>query len=122
MAYHVGRLFQRHFGFNGRVVKVGTEKPRLFRYPELYDALPLAKLASVVRPDDWVIINPSFSSHEFGLRLPCHKLMYIQGYNTYSVIDGFCDAYAAVSGFVQQFIKMVYGFAPPVIPAFAQLE
>jgi hypothetical protein len=119
MAYHVGRILQQHFGYACRIVRLADEdKNPVYAYPDRYDVVNPAFLEGNITQRDILVINPSFSHLEYGFRLPGRKLMYIQGYNTYNVMDGFCDYHVCVSRFVQSYINLVYEFAPPVIPAF----
>ena len=50
-----------------------------------------------------------------GLSFPGEKLMYVQGVNTFEILDGFFDKYVASSLFVREFILRTYGMAIPVI-------
>ena len=67
---------------------------------------------------DVLVCNPSFSDRMPGLSFPGLKLMYVQGVNTFRVIDGFFDKYVAVSPFVAAFMRRTYGMALPVIAPF----
>jgi hypothetical protein len=123
MAYHVGRILEKHFGYVCRVVRVADEdKNPVYAYPDRYDVVNPAFLESNITERDILVINPSFSHLQYGFRLPGRKLMYIQGFNTYNVMDGFCDYYVCVSRFVQDFIGLIYGLTPPVIPAFIHTD
>ena len=75
-----------------------------------------------IADDDILIANPSFSNYFFGPRLPGRKLMYIQGFNTFALLDRYFDQYASVSRFVAKFVKMTYGINAPVIPAFIEID
>ena len=124
MAYHVGRILDRHFGFQCRGVIYQDELslPPLYEYPDRYEAIGIEEMERDVQPDDMLIVNPSYSAFLFGLKFSCKKLMYVQHFNTYPVIDGFCDYYVCVSRVVQQYVQLVYGWEPPVIPAFIHAE
>lgn len=119
MAYHVGRLVQRHWDYDCRVVLVGDERcGEMFDYPDEYDSVDIATLERMVRPDDLLIVNPSFSGYAFGFRLHCRTLMYIQGFNTFAVLDGPIDYRACVSQVVKEYVRLIYDWDLPVIPAF----
>jgi hypothetical protein len=120
MAYHLGRILFEYFGRECLVIKVGSESSRngIFDYRHDFEAIDLNMLAKSIRPDDILIINPSFSDSLLGLRFPGKKLMYIQDFKTFRVIDGFCTHYVSVSECVRHFIKHVYNMDTPVIPAF----
>ena len=124
MAYHLGRILDQHFGFPCRAVIAQDELavPPLYEYADRFDSISVEELEREVQTNDILVVNPSFSAYLFGLKLPCKKLMYIQHFNTYSVIDGFCDYYVCVSRVVQQYVKLVCGWEPPVIPAFIHVE
>ncbi len=120
MAYHLGRILQQDFGLPVTAVTVGDETPSsgLFRYDPEFPSVSVQTMEETIGPDDLLICNPSFSNRHFGLRLPCRKLMYIQGFNTFKVLDGFFDHYVTVSDFVRDFILGGYGLDCPVIPPF----
>jgi hypothetical protein len=120
MAYHLGRILYETFDRECLVVKIGAESVSngVFNYRHPFDAVDLRTLASSITPDDIMIINPSFSESLLGLRFPGKKLMYIQDFKSFRVLDGFCNNYVSVSGCVRDFIKLVYNIDTPVIPAF----
>ena len=124
MAYHLARLLQLDFGFEAVAVTIGTETAAngVFVYDPVFPSIPLAALATTITDDDLLIANPSFS--RFGLGFSCRgrKLMYIQGFTTYDVLDGGFDLYVCVSSFVRHFVQSLYGISPPVIPPFVQRE
>ena len=124
MAYQLGRILHEHFGMECRIVTVGDESSSssVFRYEKVFESIPLAQLAESIGPQDILIANPSFSNHLFGFRLNCVKLMYVQGYSTYSCIDGGFQHYVCVSSFVRDFVRFVYGIEAPVIPAYIDGE
>jgi hypothetical protein len=123
MAYHLGHILNRRFGYECLVVRYNDEEPQnVFEYPAFYPMVGLDAMEKSIGKNDILVVNPSFSHHCFGLRLECTKLMYIQDFKTFSVIDGFCNYYVCVSTHVQNFIHTTYGFRPPVIPAFIHTE
>ena len=124
MAYQLGRILHEHFGMECRIVTIGDESSSssVFRYEKVFESIPLAQLAESIGPQDILIANPSFSNHLFGFRLNCVKLMYVQGYSTYSCIDGGFQHYVCVSSFVRDFVRFVYGIEAPVIPAYINGE
>jgi hypothetical protein len=124
MAYHLGHILNRHFGLPCTMVSVAGERSEsdTWEYPARYPVITLEQLGQSITENDLLIANPSFSNHLFGLRLPGRKLMYVQDFKTFSVLDGFFDGYVCVSPFVQQFLKQTYGIEAPVIPAFLELD
>jgi hypothetical protein len=124
MAYHLGRILYQNFGAECVVVTLGGEslEASAFRYPYAFPSVTLQDLPSVIEAKDILIANPSFSQNMFGYRLPGRKLMYVQGFNTFQVIDGGFDHYVAVSHFVKAFLKRQYQMEVPVIHPFHDEE
>ena len=124
MAYHLGCILELEFGWKGVAVSVPGQEgiPSIHSYDVAFPSISLEEMEKVITDRDILIANPSFSSHQFGLRLPGRKLMYIQGFTTYGVLDCFFDHYVAGSGFVANFVSNLYGVRAPVIPPFIQLE
>lgn len=118
MAYHLGRILHTEFGFLG--LAVGSELPptHLFDYDPAFPVVSAEMMEDLVTDDDVIIANPSFSYLHLGLRLPGVKLMYIQGFSTYQLLDGRFDCYVSVSGFVRYFVHATYGIATEVVPPF----
>lgn len=124
MAYHVGRILQRDFGIPAIAVQVAGETPAhgIHDYDLVMPQVSLAQMESEIRADDILIVNPSFSSHQFGWRLPGFKLCYVQGFSTYALLDRGFDHYVAVSGFVRDFLRGVYALDTRVIAPFVELD
>jgi glycosyltransferase involved in cell wall biosynthesis len=122
IAYRLARML--HLDFGWPVVAVGDEQSpnSIQHYDVEFPSISLLEMKGRIRKHDILIANPSFSHHMFGLGLPGRKLMYIQGLNTYSLLDCFFDHYVCVSHFVADFVKRLYGIDAPVIPAFIQTE
>ena len=124
--YTIGHILQQHFGFSCRVVRLPsndiTEDRELFDYPDKYECVEIPTLMSDMSKSDLLVMGAAASHYGFGLSLPGKKLMCILGYNTFNVLDGFCDYYMCNSKFVQQFINTLYGFSPPLIPPFIDLK
>lgn len=121
MAYHVGRVLDQYFGLE--VLVVGAEpETDMFSYPVRYPAIEESRFLQEVTAEDLLICNPSFSSQQFGLRLPCRKLTFVQNIRTYTVLDVFFDHYVCVSEWVRRFLSGYYGIEANVIPAFINTE
>lgn len=123
MAYHLAKMLHVDFGYDVRVVTTDPSGAArhdhgLFLYDPVFPCVPLVGCEDVIREDDVLICNPSFSSLNLGLKTRGRKLMYVQGFSTFSVLDRFFDHYVAVSGFVRGFLSQTYGIEAPVIPAF----
>jgi glycosyltransferase involved in cell wall biosynthesis len=122
--YHIGLICHKNFGSPLFMVhnlkrnrKVG-EKHKRFNYIFEFPEINLEKMKQIIKPDDLFICNPAHSTKWFGLNLPSKKLMYIQGMNTFPVLDIFYDHYVSVSNFVQEHIGNIYNIKPPVISPF----
>lgn len=117
MAYHVGRVLYEYFGCD--VYCVG-ERPAesMFEYPLDLPTVSEADFLQQCSAEDLLLCNPSFSAQQFGLRLPCRKLSYIQGVRTFAVLDVCFDHYTFVSEWARRFVADYYGIGGKVIPAF----
>src|SRR5260370_5210938 len=124
MAYHIGRILQPDFRLEVVAVMLGGEHAENSRFPYdvIFPAIPLAEMENLITDGDVLIANPSFSSHLFGLRLPGRKLMYVQGFNTFALLDCRFDHYVCVSEFVAKSVSSTYGITAPVIPAFIEID
>lgn len=119
MAYHIGRLLSRHFGYELMDVHLYDtgEKP-LFNYDTPITTIAPAEMEKAITPDDIMVVNPAFSSFLFGLRLPGKKIMYVQDFRTFLLLDCHCDLYVSVSSLVSRYVEALYDIKTPVIPAF----
>lgn len=122
MAYHLGRILHHHFGFDLYDVEVMPTGKALFEYDTPMTGVTVAAMEEMVTPNDVLIVNPSFSSFLFGFRLPCKKVMYLQDFKTFTILDTFCDSYACVSTVVREFVTRTWGVYGPIIPPFIRLN
>jgi hypothetical protein len=124
MAYHLGRILHLDFGFDVEVVALGTERidNGIFDYDVDFPAISIADMELRIAHGDILLANPSFSNYFFGPRLPGRKIMYIQDFKTFALLDRYFDHYVCVSNFVARFVRTTYGFRAPVIPAFIELS
>lgn len=122
MAYHLGRLVQDEFGYAAVAVRLAreTHADGVQSYDTIFPAVSVRQMEEDIRPDDLLIANPSFSAFNFGLRLQCRKLMYIQGFNTFSVLDMAFDRYVCASDFVHGVMAQTYCLRASVIPPFIE--
>ncbi|MFG1425996.1 glycosyltransferase [Roseixanthobacter glucoisosaccharinicivorans] len=120
MAYEIGLVAHHFLGLPVKVVTVGKERAKasVFDYPVLFDTVTARALPDLVAPHDLLICNPSFSDGRIGLTHRCRKLMYVQGFTTFSILDRWFDRYVAVSGFVRHFLQQVYDVSADVISPF----
>lgn len=122
MAYHVGVILARRFGYTPVDVHVSRDAaPELFTYPMVMQSVPVRKMEREINEGDMLIANASFSDFFFGRRLPCQKIMYAQGFNTFTALDCGFDAYVAVSTTVQTYLRAMFDITAPVIPAFVDV-
>lgn len=121
MAYHLGRILHQYFG--AEVFIVGNRPEQImFSYPVDFPTIHQEVFEAEITSDDVLICNPSFSVQQFGLRLPCKKLCYIQGIRTFAVLDVFFDHYVFVSDWAKSYIERYYGISGNVIPAFINTD
>jgi len=121
MAYHIGRVLHQHFGAEVFIVGSSPENA-MFSYPVVFPTISQDVFEARVTSEDLLICNPSFSDQQFGLRLPCRKLSYIQNVCTFKVLDVFFDRYVFVSDWVKWYIEKYYGISATVIPAFIHTD
>lgn len=88
MAYHIGRILHRRFGYECIIVRLLDENHEtgVFSYPDLFCLVDFNFMVRNIGEGDILIANPSFSNLFLGPRLPGTKLMYIQDWKTYSVL------------------------------------
>lgn len=124
MAYHVGRILEQEFAFRAIAVAVGDETADhgIHDYDLRMPLMPLAQMEREIGADDVLIVNPSFSSHQFGWRLPGFKISYVQGFSTYALLDARLDHFVAASGFVRDFLRTVYAIDARVIAPFVDVD
>lgn len=124
MAYQVGRVIHEEWGHELVAVEVspGEERHSVWSYDRLGRTVTWEEMTRQAGRRDVLVCNPSFSDRMPGLSFPGLKLMYVQGVNTFRVIDGFFDKYVAVSPFVAAFMRRTYGMALPIIVPFIHHE
>src|SRR4051794_11543 len=109
MAYHLARIFSGTFGFEAVAVGDATAEHGVLPYDPVFPLISIERLATEITANDVLIANPSFSGHHFGLTLPGRKLMYVQGFNTFNLLDCRFHHYVAVSDVVKRLLSGVYG-------------
>lgn len=122
MAYQLGRLLHLHFGYELYNIAIYKAERQIFRYETPITTVSISEMEKLVTDDDILIVNPSFSQFLFGLRLPGRKIMYIQDFRTFLLLDCHFDMYVSVSSVVSRYVYALYGITSPVIPAFIQLS
>jgi len=122
MAYHVARILQEDFGFVGIGVGDATPDHGLFNYSLRFRMVSLTDLETSISDDDVLIANPSFSHLWLGLKCRGRKLMYIQGFRTFRILDCCFDYYVSASEFVRKFVSSTYAIETEVVPPFISAE
>lgn len=118
MAYHIGRLLARHFGYALVDVHIYDTGTRIFQYDTAMLTIGVHDLEKHITAEDILVVNPSFSSFLFGLTLPGRKIMYVQDFRTFLLLDCHCDVYVSVSPLVARYVNALYGIETDIIPAF----
>lgn len=120
MARCLGRIISETWGWEFVAVALSPEEEAPSVWPDESQGskIALEEMKQQARREDILVCNPSFSQFLLGLSFPGKKLMYVQGVNTFEVLDGFFDKYVAASPFVKNFILRTYGMELPVIPPF----
>jgi hypothetical protein len=124
MSYHLARILHRDFDLMAVAVSNSAEHAQnsMFLYDLEYPTVTMEEMIASIREEDILIANPSFSHHGLGVRARGKKVMYIQGFNTFNLLDCQFDHYVSVSAFVQSFIRNVYAIETEVIPAFIDVS
>src|SRR5699024_2519668 len=101
MLYQIGRICHEVFNANVFVVQnyKGMRGRNRFHYPYNFQTISIKKMLEIVTPEDVFFCNPVHSNYDFGTRLPCKKVMFLQGVNTYTVLDKRFDYYVSNSRF-----------------------
>jgi glycosyltransferase involved in cell wall biosynthesis len=120
MAYRIGRLVARRFGYELVDVHVYDIEGEIFDYDTPIRTITIQELEKVITAEDVLIANPSFSQFLFGLLLPGKKIMYLQGFYTFMLLDCHFDLYVSVSQLVSRYAKALYDIDTKVIPAFIE--
>src|SRR5271165_3934459 len=122
MAYHIALLAHLEFGFE--VMNMDGPEPNhgMFIYPILFPTVTIDEVMEAAADEDILIVNPSYSPHWFGLRCRGRKVMYVQGFSTFQLLDCRFDLYVSASTFVQRFIAGTYGIDSCVIAPFIRLD
>ena len=124
MIYHIGALLHQHWAYEpvDVVLNPAAKAHSAWDYDVPFSKMTMAEMLQHATEEDVLISNPSFSHFLLGLTFPGKKLMYVQGFSTYRVLDGFFDKYVAVSPFVQRFLRDTYSMETPVIEPFVHHE
>lgn len=118
MAYHIGRLLAIHFGYELVDVHIYDTAAPIFSYDMPITTMSVAEMEKTITANDLMVVNPSFSQFLFGLTLPGRKIMYVQDFRTFLLLDCHFDWYVSVSPLVARYVEALYGITTPVIPAF----
>src|SRR6516162_5214689 len=93
MTYHLGRILHLDFGLEVVAVSLGGERPEngVFDYDMDFPTIGIVDMEQQIGDEDILLASPSFSNYYFGARLPGRKLMYVQGFNTFALLDRYFD-------------------------------
>lgn len=124
MAYHLGLIVAEHIGGEPIGVRPSSEPaaPLQFSYPRSIDVIDLDRLLNEATSNDVLVMNPSFSPLWLGPRFPGFKLMYVQDFRTFEILDRWFDSYVSVSSFVCGFLQYVYQLKSPIIYPFIDVS
>jgi hypothetical protein len=122
MAYHLARILQLDFGLEAIAVGEESAQNTVFDYDIVFPAIGIDAMRREITGDDLLIANPSFSDYGFGFNCRGRKIMYVQGFNTFRLLDRRFDLYVAVSGFVRNFLSGTYGIQAEVAPPFISAD
>jgi len=121
MSYHLALLIHQHFHFECIIIKNHKNEicqNNIIDHPVEFSSITFEQLEQTISENDYLISNPKNSHRFLGARLPGKKLMYVQSYTTFDLLDGFFDDYVSVSSFVSRYIKRTYGIKSKKIPPF----
>jgi len=128
LLYNVGRICHENFGSPVYIVyerktkrKQGGWHPR-FHYKMAFPSISLDEMKQIADAEDVFLCNPAHSTKWFGATLAMKKVMYMQGINTYPVLDIFFDHYVSVSRFVRDHVENVFNVQSQVISPFINHE
>ncbi len=125
IAYHVGLILWKHFNCKITVVSFNErclEPHPMFEHEEVFDSILVADFIKLVEPNDFMISHGSFSNRQLGLRVKCEKLMFVQSFNTFKLLDVYFDHYVVVSSFVKRFLKSTYNLEAQIISPFIDFK
>lgn len=123
--WQIGKTIQQHFDITVKNVHFGRNKKTtglFYGLDETIESFPFFDFRKKLQKQDILLSHGSFSKHALGLRFDCTKIMYVQGFSTFKVIDGFFDHYVAVSDFVQNYLRNTYRIQASLILPFIKLD
>ena len=122
MLYGIAEVLATEFGAEVIVVDVGGEAhaPDRFSYPLALPSIDVDGYRAAAREDDLLVMSPAFSHLWLGRTAPRRKLMYLQHFNTFRVLDTFFSDYVCVSRHTRDMLRATYGIRAQVIPAFIE--
>jgi glycosyltransferase involved in cell wall biosynthesis len=123
MAYNVGLILSEYIHGELIAIRVANESAEssVFEYPLKISMVGIDEFRAMGTSGDVLIMNPSFSDLWLGPGFHGYKLMYVQHFNTFNLIDRWFDSYVSVSDVVRDFLNCVYGLDTPIIPPFVDL-
>ncbi|MBK8083550.1 MAG: glycosyltransferase family 4 protein [Devosia sp.] len=119
MLYGIAEVLATELGAEVVVVNVGGEAhaPDRFSYPLALPSIDLEGYRAAARGDDLLVMSPAFSHLWLGRTAPRRKLMYLQHFNTFRMLDTLFTDYVCVSRHTSDMLRVTYGIRAEVIPA-----
>ncbi|TAK49476.1 MAG: glycosyltransferase family 1 protein [Xanthobacteraceae bacterium] len=123
MAYHIGMLLRDRYGYKLVNVQVphSSNAWDIFTIPSPDHHLPIDNLCNSATKADILICNPSFSSYGLSFSFPGKSICYVQGLNTFDILDPGFSVYVAASRPVANFLENRYELETPVISPFVTI-
>ncbi|MGV3487692.1 MAG: glycosyltransferase family 4 protein [Tuberibacillus sp.] len=122
--YNIGRICHKKFGSEVFMVhqkkagKIKGESHPRFHYKYEFPVIDIETMKEMGDAEDIFICNPAHSTKWFGPNFPMKKLMYMQGINTFPVLDIYYDHYVSVSRFVRDHVSYVFNVKSQIISPF----
>jgi glycosyltransferase involved in cell wall biosynthesis len=124
MPYQIGTILEEVFGYTCVVADDVQPKSHntVWTHKKNYPQITFAAMEEAVCDDDIVVCNDYDSVHMFGPRIKGRKLMYVQAFTVFKVLDTFFDGYVSTSEYVQDYLNKYFDVKAPVIAPFIHLE
>jgi Glycosyl transferases group 1 len=125
MALAIGEIIAKRFGHELIVVNVEKEQwftKDLFGVRRRGNQMNLKRYHAEVADDDVSVINESFVRQICAGAIKGKKIIYIQHFCTFQLLDFGADLYATVSRWIADLMQHIYGKAPLVIPPYIDLD
>lgn len=114
----VARLLAEELGF--AVTAVGEDRSGggIFDYPRRFPSIGFDALEEAIGPDDLLVADAAVSHLQLGLRCRGTKVMLVQDFTGFRLLDCCFDHYVCTSRFLRDVLDHTYGVTAEVIPPF----